>query len=481
MTIRIDKSAGTPFAVAVLVLVLLLCFWGIGAIPFLSVNEARRAVSAREMYESGQWLLPYMNGKLYLAKPPLFNWLTLLPTQLLGAATELAVRLPSALFGLISCAAVYRLGSRLGGRQAGLYAALILAANTGFSLYARRAEIEMTLSGLSLLSLLAAWIYLFEQGGRRWLLLSFALIGLCLLTKGPVSLLFVAAPMLVFACLRQPRARAYLCSIPGWLLALLIGGVWYLAVSLKLGFGIWAHVLQQDIVDKVSGQQVSNPWYAYLMYMAGDFAPFWLVLLVRPRELWQQVRARPELQLLVCSVLLPLLVFSLIGEKHSKYLIPAYPAMALLVAWRWTAVRDSLQGWRRGLLTWLPLLVLLAFVAFYGLFEARVFSHRLQALPQIQKALVNYPSQPLYSLGTPDMRLVYYAGRPVQALKESAVAAHVGEDALLFVREPLPASLDGLQACTQARFDPYLKRKKSALLIRLGPTCHPAPAAPAAP
>ncbi|MCO6063115.1 glycosyltransferase family 39 protein, partial [Pseudomonas sp. MOB-449] len=76
-----------------------------------------------------------------------------------------------------------------------------------------------------------------------------------------------------------------------------------------------------------------------------------------------------------------------------------YPAVALLLAWHWTSVLDTLQGWRRKLMTWLPPALLLAFVVFFGLFEARVFAHRLQALPEIDRALADYPGQPLYSLG----------------------------------------------------------------------------------
>jgi len=152
-------------------------------------------------------------------------------------------------------------------------------------------------------------------------------------------------------------------------------------------------------------------------------------------------------------------------------LLPAYPAIALLLAWHWSAVRDAQQGWRRGLMTWLPPLLLLAFIGFYTLFEARVFVHRLQALPEIRKTLVNYPSHPLYSLGAPDMRLVYYAGRPVAELNVDEVQAHAGEDALLFVRAPLLEQLTWLEDCIQARFAPYLTNEKTLLLIRLGPSC----------
>ncbi|MNU50380.1 ArnT family glycosyltransferase [Pseudomonas sp. FW305-70] len=67
----------------VAIAIALLFFWGLGSVPFLSVNEARRAVTVREMREAGSWLLPYMNGDLYLSKPPFFYW------------TGLAIHLPA--------------------------------------------------------------------------------------------------------------------------------------------------------------------------------------------------------------------------------------------------------------------------------------------------------------------------------------------------------------------------------------------------
>ncbi|WP_137887225.1 glycosyltransferase family 39 protein [Pseudomonas sp. 2FE] len=470
MKIEIGKES-LFWCVVLAVLLLLLCLWGNGDIPFLSVNEARRAVTVREMYEANNWLLPYMNGSLYLAKPPLFYWLTLVPVHLLGEVSEWAMRLPSALFALSCLTGVYLLGSKLGGRQVGIFAAIFLAANAGFSMFARRAEIEMSLTGLCLLSLLSAWPYLFGNGSRRWVLLSYTILGCCLLTKGPVSLLFVSIPILIFALLQShQRAKAFLCDGLGWLVALLIGGSWYFAVTLQEGWGVWQSILQQDIVDKVSGDG-GEPWYSYLAYLAGDFFPFWLVLFIRPRQLWQKIRTVPEFNLLACAALVPLLIFSLFTDKHAKYLLPTYPVIALLLAYHWVRVLTSVQGWWRSILTWLPPLTLICFVSFYAVFERQVFAYRVQALPGIRVATAANPAQTIYSLGPPDMRLVFYAGRSIQELTEDQVRSHASRDAQLFVMAPPPTTLSWLSRCATKHFKPYLKSGKEALLIQLGNLC----------
>src|SRR2546425_1245025 len=78
-------------------LTVLVFFWGLGDIGLMSFNEARRALPAQAMFLEGDWLLPHLNGELYLAKPPLLYWLAASASFLFGAANEWAVRLPSAL------------------------------------------------------------------------------------------------------------------------------------------------------------------------------------------------------------------------------------------------------------------------------------------------------------------------------------------------------------------------------------------------
>ncbi|MFJ3486929.1 ArnT family glycosyltransferase [Pseudomonas sp. NPDC090202] len=456
----------------VAVCLFLLFYWGLGNLPFLSVNEARRAVTAREMHEAGQWLLPYMNGELYLAKPPLFYWLALVSTSLLGSLSEWSVRLPSALFATVCCLVLYRQACTFAGRRVALLAVVFLAANAGFSLFARRAEIEMTLTGLCLLALFCAWRVLFEHGSRTWSWLSYGLLGLALLTKGPVCLLWVTVPILVYALLTgDRRARAYLCDGRGWLLAVLIGASWYLAVSVQEGWGVWSAIVNEDIVKKINGEG-AEPWYAYLLYLAGDFFPFWLIVLVRPRQFWQSIRKSPQLTLLLCCTCVPLLLFSLFTEKHAKYLLPIYPAFALLLAWRWNQLlTEARRSWQRRSLSIVPALMLAGYVVFYMGLEARVFAHRVDGLIQIKAATDAHPGVPAYATGDADIRLVYYMGRPVVSVSESQVSGLTHTAGLLFAVEPLPSALQAWQPCTLTRIESYLKPGRAAVLIGLGPLC----------
>ncbi len=277
---------------------------------------------------------------------------------------------------------------------------------------------------------------------------------------------------MVFALLESDRrAWALLGDALGWLIALSIGGSWYLAVTLQEGWGIWQAIFQQDIVNKVSGTGGGGePWYSYLAYLAGDFLPFWLVLF-RPRQLWHKIRGAAELKLLACAVLVPLLVFSGFGDKHAKYLLPTYPVIAVILAYHWWTLLGARQGWPRRLMHWSPLALLSCFVVFYGVFERQVFAYRVEALPAVRQATAAHPELPLYSLGEPDMRLVFYAGRAVQALSAQQIEARMGQHALLFVTRPLPASLAPLAGCAQEHFKPYLKHRKEAQLIQLGGQC----------
>ena len=148
-------------------------FWGLGSIPLMSFNEARRAIPASNMFTHGDWLLPRLNGELYLTKPPLLYWIAASVSYLFGTANEWAVRLPSAIAAAAIAVVAYRYALRQFGVWPALFTVQLLIANTSFAIFARRAELEMLLTALCFGSLLTALKYTRGGGGRGWLRLSY--------------------------------------------------------------------------------------------------------------------------------------------------------------------------------------------------------------------------------------------------------------------------------------------------------------------
>ena len=112
-----------------IIISLFITFWGLGSMSLTSLNEGRRALAIKEMFTSGSWLLPTLNGELYLTKPPFLYWLSLSISMLVGKVNEWTLRLPSALAALSVLWMVYRYTLKKFGAWPALFSAQILMAN----------------------------------------------------------------------------------------------------------------------------------------------------------------------------------------------------------------------------------------------------------------------------------------------------------------------------------------------------------------
>ncbi|MDR0775994.1 MAG: glycosyltransferase family 39 protein [Azonexus sp.] len=456
----------------------LVCFfWGLGNIPLLSLNEARRAIPTQAMFASGDWLLPQLNGELYLTKPPLLYWLTTATSHLFGNVNEWSVRLPSALAAAVVVFAAYRYALRRFGPWAALFAVQVLIANATFARFARRAEIEMLLTALCFGALLAALHFVQEQTGRRWILLSYLLLGLAILTKGPVALLFVTLPLLVYALVyRETRAWQVLRNPLGWGILLLVGSSWFLAVSLQMGFDIWQTTVQRDIMEKVQGA-TSYPLLDYVLWIPGDFLPASLLLLAAPLATWRRWKSDQRLTVLMIAIAAPLLIFSVFSYKHTKYLLPIYPLLALLAGKRLGELMETARpAWRRVLLT-LGLLMPLSYAGYFAVAEARTLEFRYVALMQFEQWIAGVRDMPVYSYIGLQERPVYYARRPIPVLdQEKLEQTRMQQPSfLLLVENDHLDAVAQVADCKVREFDPYLKRKKTLTIFGFGAAC-PSPA-----
>ncbi len=452
--------------------------WGLGSIPLMSVNEARRAVPLQEMLVSGDWLLPTLNGQLYIAKPPLLYWLTATLATLTGSSGEWVVRLPSALTALAVIWWAHALVRATLGRWPALFFVLVLVGNAGFAGFGRRGEIEMLLAALCGGALLAVFRFLFLSGGRGWLLLSYTLLALAVLTKGPVALLFVTLPLLVHALLtRDRRVWSALGYWPGWLAFVVVAAPWYLAVVAKVGLEPWHEVVLVDVLGKVNSISPA-PIYGYPLWVLGDFLPWSLLLLATPRGTWRCWRSQRELVFLLVAVLAPLLMLSLFDEKHAKYLLPAYLPLAVLVGARLAQWYQQFSGRSRAILLGGAVLVVTGYLGWYVFVEARFYDYRIVVLPQLADYFRTQPQPPVYAYPGIDPRAVYYRGQPVPVHTLESLQAMSDEGQSLRVLVPDKAAQPLLQTgwCSVAEFSPYLGRNKTLMVLGTGAVCNSAPA-----
>lgn len=450
-----------------------LFLYGLGDIPLISQNEARRAVPAFNMLVSGNWLVPISNGEMYLSKPPLLYWLAALSSLSFGVINEWTVRLPSALAAAAIVLVCYKYALWRFGPWAALFTVQILIANVSFAMFARRAEIEMLLTALCVGSALSLLQFIYGDGKRKWLLSGYFLLGLAVLTKGPLALLFVTLPLLICALVqRGDRQWDFIKDVRGWAVFILVGASWYAAVSWQHGIGVWSGIVQKDMLGKMYVADAA-PVYNYLFWVFTDFFPASLVLLVAPIATWRRWRECRETVALAIAVLAPLVLFSLFKDKHAKYLLPIYPFVAMLVGKRVGEIFEASTGATRRLILAAGIAMPLGYAAFYAGLESKVFSDRISVFLPFSSWLDSAKPFPLYAYRGIDERIVFYAHRqiPVMGDSELLAARAARRPFFLLVENPKTDNLKDESDCVVKSFTPYLKKNRSLVIYGFGNAC----------
>ncbi len=194
----------------------------------LKSEEGRRVLPAVTMLQTGNYIVPKVGSEPYLRKPPLVNWLVAGSFKIFGARNEWTARLPSVLCVLAVALAFVGIARRSLGPNGSLAAAMIWLTNFGLLEKGRMIEIEALYVSLTALAFIC-WLSWWKEPGRRWLAwtVPWIFLGLALLAKGPLTLLFFYA--VVLAVLWQAQELRELWRWPhlvGLILMLAIFGAW---------------------------------------------------------------------------------------------------------------------------------------------------------------------------------------------------------------------------------------------------------------
>ena len=335
-----------------LALGLVICFWQLGGNGLVDETPPLFAAAGRAMARTGDWLTPRVNGLPRYDKPPLVYWVMGLGYALPGQPQwdglgTWAGRLPSALGAL---ATLLMLGDTMlrfpqpgdsSPRRTAMAAALAFALSPLVLLWSRTAVSDGLLTGTLALSLLCQWRCQ-ASGGRRWWL-AWVLLGLAVLTKGPVAVVLSGITLLLFGLARRDLVGLWrvLRPLPGLAITASISLPWYALELLVEGQPFWDSFFGYHNFQRFTSVVNSHlqPWWFFGPVLVVAALPFSPLLLLGLTQVVHALRRRssqaPEqsLQIFAAAWLVAVLaLFTSAATKLPSYWLPATPAAGLLIA-----------------------------------------------------------------------------------------------------------------------------------------------------
>ena len=330
--------------------------------PPLPVDETRYLSVAWEMWQNNEFLVPHLNGLPYSQKPPLFFWVIHLFWWLFGVG-EWQARLVAPLFSLFSVGLTVQLARKLWPEDRNV-AAISPFILLGMSIWAFFASLTMFDTLLTCCCLIALKLILEVERQRTiipWIWLSVAL-GLGLLAKGPVALVYVVPPMLLAPWWSERRGRFwrwwYGCALGALVGAIAIALCWAIPAAIEGGTAYGQDILFGQTASRiVRAFAHQKPFYWYLVFLPLLFFP-WIIWWPVWRG-WKQLLSDRSSRFCASVILPGLLLLSCISGKQIHYTLPLLPVFALVLA------KMAVSGKQTGRFDRLPLVVsfLLAGVA----------------------------------------------------------------------------------------------------------------------
>ncbi|MGJ7498462.1 phospholipid carrier-dependent glycosyltransferase [Variovorax sp. RT4R15] len=349
MPVSQDSRERIPLLLVGVAMVLCLLVWfiGLGTRSLISPDEGRYATLALEMARSGDWVSPRLNGILYFEKPALQYWIGAMAFGALGIS-EFTARLWPALSGFLTIVLVGATAARLWGRTSGLQAAAVTGSMTwivGNSHYLTLdAGLTFFLTG-ALCAFLLASSETGRRGARRWMLAAWIAMAGAVLSKGLVGIVIPGA-VLVIVSLWRRRFGLWRPAFwwPSIVLFLVVAAPWFVLASARnpaFAQFFFIHEHFSRFLTDVHKREGAI-WY-YVPLLLGGMLPWtgalpWIARRVPTGPAPWGIQTRDTL-LAWCAFVF--VFFSISSSKLPSYILPMFPALALLVVMQ---LREALSA-----------------------------------------------------------------------------------------------------------------------------------------
>lgn len=323
-------------------------FINLGGNSLWDGNEGFYAEPAREVVESGNYLIPTYNYQPRFKKPPLATWIIAFSYQTLGVS-EFAERLPIAIAAILTIWITYLLGKLLADKELGIISALVLATMLKFMIYCRQyaGDIFLTLFiSLTMFYFARAMIETERKKQNLYKLLAYLAMGLGMLDKGIVA---IVVPMtmvgLFILLLRRWELIKLLFSPTGYLITGVVGASWYTLMYWKYGWDfIQVNIINETVKRYVTDELGGRAIYYYVGVYFSETLP-WSIFIIPATIYWfkwwkeeklniSQEKLKSFLPFLtIIWFIFIFIFFSLAIGKRAVYLVALYPAAAIIIAY----------------------------------------------------------------------------------------------------------------------------------------------------
>lgn len=311
--------------------------------PLTQPDEGRYAEIPREMLLSDDWVTPRLNDLVYLEKPPLQYWATAISYRLLGRS-EWSARLWPVLCAALNVVMVFLLGRRLWNVQTGLIAAALLGSMVLHFVMGQLLTLDMAFA-CALTAVLCSFCMAQltrdsdVRASGRWMLTSWVMLGVATLTKGLAAPLMGGSVVLLYVLWQRDwAARRTLRPIAGLAVFALIVVPWFVLVArANRDFLEFFFIREHFLRYTTDSAQRLAPWWYFLAILGVGVMPWiWQTFGALFRE-WRAHEPRGQFdvrRLLWLWCVFVFVFFSLSGSKLAPYILPMFPALALLTAAR---------------------------------------------------------------------------------------------------------------------------------------------------
>jgi 4-amino-4-deoxy-L-arabinose transferase-like glycosyltransferase len=370
-------------------------FHNLGAIGLVGPDEPRYAWIARDMVESGDWVTPRLYGKPWFEKPVLYYWGAALSFKCFGVS-DAAARLPSAMAALFATLAMGWLAWRVYGGETARWLLLLLPTTVGMIGFSHAAATDMPFAGMLTVAMVCAALILGlvqrdegSPGPRIGPLVLFGFfLGLAVLAKGPAAILLSGGAVLLWAILTRRWRDALRCFHPFAIVSFCVTALpWYVLCARRNPDFFRVFIIEHNFKRYLTPEfQHIQPFWFYIPVVLIAFLP-WTLILVWGGALGAH-RIRRNGQIGSTTILLLswagfcLVFFSISKSKLPGYILPAIPAIALLLSRAYVVFSIQSEKSLHWTLSTYSFVSLLAGVALIAL------GKRIYASPQTGQAMI---------------------------------------------------------------------------------------------